>query len=68
MNGKEIANMANVTVDNLHKLAETIDPDYAEECAVSGCTNERRIDPNGSMVFDLIYMAIMLNVAGLCDY
>jgi hypothetical protein len=68
MNGKKMADIANVTVDNLHRLAASLDEIYAEECAESGCTNERRIDPVGSMVHDMIDMAIRLNVAGMCDY
>lgn len=64
---EEIAQMANHLVNALHRLAETIDPDYAEECAESSCTNEEPTHSNDKVIRHLIHTAQMINASGLCD-
>lgn len=64
---EEISQMANHLVDSLHRLARAIDPDYADDCAHSKCTNVAPTDPNDKVIRHLIHTAEMINASGLCD-
>ena len=51
----------NTLIDDLCKQASKLDAAYAEACLDSCCTNERRTDKIGALVFDLTAMAYRLN-------
>jgi hypothetical protein len=67
MTNNEMAELANDLVDNLHKLAEAIDPAYYEECAQSGCTNAEPLNDTFRLLRHLVATAGTINASGLCD-
>jgi len=67
MTPTEIFELANKVIGDLHRLAEVIDSEYAEECADSGCTNVRPTNSNDKVVRHLVHTAQMINASGLCD-
>ena len=67
MTPTEIFELANNLIGDLHRLAEAIDPEYAEECADSGCTNVRPTSSNDKVVRHLVHTAQMINATGLLD-
>jgi len=63
----QIFEMANNLIGDLHRLAEAIDPEYAEECADSACTNVNPINSNDKVVRHLVHTAQMINASGLLE-
>lgn len=58
---------ANTAVDLLFVIAREVDPDYAEACLDSSCTNRPPSTPQEVFVSLLAGTALAINASGLCD-